>query len=202
MVAQGTASQGSLWAILLYDVAEQIRLDELRALLKIPPGPREPRFKHATPDYVRFEQPPLEQSVDPLQLESGERLHARLKYFDYGVLSVELELPFDLEWATLLERSSQWIGAPEIEKLATALAHRHAEAARPALTQPYKDWISEDYYIIHLRSAPLDAESLLAQRGPDIAQLVRGEMRALAASEREEALRASLAYYPSDLLVV
>jgi len=202
MIAQGTDSQGSLWAILLYDIAEQIRLEELRALLKIPPGPREPRFKHATPDYVRFEQPPLEQTVEPLQLESGESLRARLKYFDYGILAVELELPFDVAWGTLLERSARWIGAPEIEKMATALARRHAEAARPALTQPYADWISEDYYIIHLRSAPLDAESLLARCGPDIAQLVRGETRALSASEREEALRASLAYYPSDLLVV
>src|SRR5579862_1425191 len=198
MVAQGTASQGSLWAILLYDVAEQIRLDELRALLRIPPGPREPRFKHATPDYVRFERPPLEQVVEPLRLESGERLQARLKYFDYGILAVELELPFDLAWGTLIERSAQWIGAPEIEKLATTLARRHAESARPALTQPYTDWISEDYYIIHLRSAPLDAEALLARCGPDIAQLVRGETRPLSASEREEALRASLAYYPSD----
>ena len=203
MIAPGTDSQGSLWAILLYDIAEQIRLEELRALLRIPPGPREPRFKHATPDYVRFEQPPLEQTVEALRLESGERLQARLKYFDYGVLAVELELPFELAWATLLERSSRWIGATGDREVGHGPWRAGMpEAARPALTQPYSDWISEDYYIIHLRSAKLDAESLLAQCGPDIAQLVRGETRALSASEREEALRASLAYYPSDLLVV
>src|SRR5215470_4416284 len=139
-------TQGSLWAIFLYDVAEQIDLEALRSILRIEPAAREPRFKHPAPDYVRFERPPLEHSVTTPPLESGERVEARLKYFDYGVLLVELELPFQTEWATLLERSSRWIGSPEMEKLAGALARDHASRASSAFTQPNTDWLSEDYY--------------------------------------------------------
>jgi hypothetical protein len=194
--------QGSLWAILLYEVAEDIQLGKLRSILGVEPAAREPRFKHATPDYVRFEQAPLEQSATVLPLDSGEQLQARIKYFDYGVIAVELELPFEMSWDSLIERSSQWIGAPEIEKLAASLAHQHAEKAREAFTQPFPDWLTEDYYIIHLSSAPMDAEALLSECGDGIAQLVRGETRPLSAGERQEALKGSLSYYPSDVLVV
>ena len=43
--------KGSVMAMLLHDVCEEIRLDELRAML----GARraESTFKHATPEYVR-----------------------------------------------------------------------------------------------------------------------------------------------------
>jgi hypothetical protein len=195
-------TQGSLWAIFLYDVAEQIDLDALGSILHIDPSPREPRFKHPAPDYVRFDRSPLEHRVEVRAHEFGECLEARVKYLDYGVLTVELQLPFETTWVDLLERSSRWIGSPEIEKLAGSLAHEHSARARPAFTQPYAQFLSEDYYIIHIRSHTLDAAALQAQCGPQIAQLVRGETRALSATEREEALRASLSYYPSDLLVV
>jgi hypothetical protein len=195
-------TQGSLWAIFLYDVAEQIDLAALRAILRLEPAAREPRFKHPVPDYVRFEQPPLEHSASAPVLPSGERLEARVRYFDYGVIAVALELPFVTPWANLLERSSRWISTPDIERLAGALAREHGERARPAFTQPNPEWLSEDYYIIHLRSAPVDAETLQARCGAEIAQLIRGETRPLAASEREEALKATLSYYPEDLMVV
>lgn len=195
-------AHGSLWAILLYDIAEQIDLEQLRSIIGVPPPAREPRFKHPTPDYVRFERAPVEKCIEAPPLDSRERVQARIKYFDYGVLAVELELPFEVAWEQLIERSSRWIGSPEIERLAGSLAHEHADAASAALKQPNAEWISEDYYIIHLRTAPLDAARLLSECGGDIAQLVRGETRPLSAGEREEALKASLSYYPSDLLVV
>src|SRR4051812_18275536 len=106
-------ARGSLWALLLYDVAESIDLVKLRGLLGVPPTAREPRFKHPAPDYVRFEQPPLEHPIAVPALSSGERIEARIKYFDYGVMLVALELPFETVWEQLIVRSSQWIGAPE-----------------------------------------------------------------------------------------
>jgi len=42
---------------------------------------------------------------------------------------------------------------------------------------------------------------MLAERGEEIAQIVRGESRPLAESERREVLQSSLSYYPTDLLV-
>ena len=75
--ATGTSSmlKGSVMAMLLHDVCEEIRLEELRAML----GARraEPSFKHATPEYVRFEKPPVIGRSDSILLRTGETLGAR-----------------------------------------------------------------------------------------------------------------------------
>ena len=45
------------------------------------------------------------EAIDPLILESGERLQGQIgKYYDYGVSSVVFELPFSGEWETLVRR--------------------------------------------------------------------------------------------------
>jgi hypothetical protein len=51
-----TIMKGAVLGVILHDVCEEIRLEELRQIL----GARrvEPSFKHATPEYVRFEKPP------------------------------------------------------------------------------------------------------------------------------------------------
>jgi hypothetical protein len=200
--------RGSLWVLVLYDVAEQIHLDKLQSLVSAEPEPAQPRFKHPAPEYVRFERPPVVQNPEPLVSESGQQFRARIKYFDYGVASVELELEFDAGWDELVALSNRWIMAPEIERCTSELIRKRLEQVAPALHLPYSARLSEDYYIIHLREAlddegrPMSAPTLLATRGEQIAQIVRGESMPLSETERREVLQASLSYYPSDLLVV
>jgi hypothetical protein len=200
--------KGSFWVLVLYDVAEQIQLDKLRGIVGAEPPRREPSFKHPAPEYVRFERPPVVGYLDPVFLSTGEQFQCRIKYFDYGVISVELELSFETDWNELVRLSNRWIAAPEIEKCTGELVRLHLERARPALIQPYESRLSEDYYVIHLRDAqngdgvPLSASTMLATRGDQIAQIVRGESQALSEPERNEALQSSLSYYPNDMLVV
>ena len=82
--------KGSVLGVILHDICEEIRLEELREIL----GAKrvEPSFKHATPEYVRFEKPPVVERLDPVVLSSGETLSPQIKYYDYGVVSVILEL--------------------------------------------------------------------------------------------------------------
>jgi len=54
---------GSFHLLYLFDVAEEIRLDELRKILQIEKTGREPGFGHLAPSYVRFEYAPLEEVV-------------------------------------------------------------------------------------------------------------------------------------------
>ncbi len=110
----GTPLTGSLWILLLYDVCEEIDLDTLRALLRVQPR-REPSFRHPSPEYVRFERPPVVQPLEPIQLESGTFLQGELNYFEYGVVSIKLELPFQADWPQLTELSSRWMTATELE---------------------------------------------------------------------------------------
>ncbi|MEO8661231.1 MAG: hypothetical protein ABI693_22365 [Bryobacteraceae bacterium] len=202
------ACRGSFRALILFDVADGIDLKALRSILKVEPGQREPSFTRPAPNYVRFERPPLLEPLAPVYLASGHQFQGRVKYYDYGVLSVELEHYFDLDWHELVQLSSALVGAPEIEEIATGIALEHAKRVAPALTKPSVSWLNEDYYIVHLHEAydfagrTLDAPSMLDQNGDHIAMIVRGERNLLSDNERQEALRASLSYYPTDLIVI
>jgi hypothetical protein len=199
---------GTLRALLLFDIAEEIDLPPLRNLLGTGPGKREPAFRHPAPEYVRFERPPVIEHHGPCHTEAGEELQARIRYFDYGVASVELRKRFDTSWGGLIESANRWITSPELEGLAARLLHERLNGKREVLQRPYEVWISEDYYIIQLDPLTVSdhrvvtADELVQECGSRIAQIVRGEETSLSDAERQEVLQSSMSYYPTDLLVV
>jgi hypothetical protein len=202
---QSTLS-GSLRILLLFDVAEQIRMDQLRDILGAG-SQGQPPLKHTAADSVRYERPPLIENTGGVSAPGGETFRCRLKYFDYGVISVEMTLDFAGEWDDVMALSARWIESPEAERCASDVLKRHLERVRPALDQPYESWVSEDYQILHIREAldssgePLTASAMLGRWGDYIAQVVLGETTPLAESERERVLRSAMSYYASDLVV-
>jgi hypothetical protein len=194
---------GSVLVLILFDVCEEIRLDQLRQIL----GARtvDTSFKHMAPGYVRFQRPPVEEALEPLVLESGERLQGEIKYFDYGVVSVVFELPFCGDWNKLVQLSSRWVWDTNFESLATRIVKEKLERAAPALVKPYTtEWLREDYFIFHLReiAGSPSAADLLTAHGDFISQVVRGETQPLSDGERQEILQSRISYYPSDLAVI
>ena len=198
-----TTLRGSVLVLIQFDVCEEIRLDRLREIV----GARtleKISFKHQAPGYVRYQRPPVVEPIEPLTLESGEQLRGEIKYYDYGVLSVVFELPFTGDWDMLVKLGSRWVWDVDFEKHAERVAKKCLEQAAPALVKPYKDWLSEDYFIFHVREvvgSPSAAELIEAQ-GARIAQIVRGENAVLSDGERNEALQAKISYYPNDLTVI
>jgi hypothetical protein len=194
--------RGSVLVLIQFDVCEEIRLDVLRQLF--PSRSAEAKFKKA-PSYVRYQRTPVEETLEPLVLESGERLEGQIKYYDYGVVSLVFELPFSGGWDTLVELSSRWTSDTNFEKLAQRVVKQKLERAAPALIKPYKDeWLQEDYYIFHVREiegAP-SANELLNAHDAEIAQVVRGETAPLSDDERQEILLSRISYYPNDLAVI
>src|SRR5215469_13728057 len=104
---QDKTLQGSVLVLIQFDVCEEIRLDALRDII----GARrqDASFKHPAPGYVRYQNPPVVERVEPLVLESNERLDAQIKYYDYGVVSVVFELPFAGDWDTLVRLAGRWV---------------------------------------------------------------------------------------------
>jgi hypothetical protein len=194
---------GSVLVLIQFDVCEEIRLDQLRQIF----GARtleQPTFKHPAPGYVRYQRPPVVEPIEPLVLESGEQLQGQIKYYDYGVLSVVFELPFSGDWDTLVLLGSRWVSDVDFERHAARIARQKLERAAPALVKPYPDWLSEDYFIFHVREitgSPSAAE-LCASQGARIAQIVRGETAQLSDGERNEILQSRISYYPNDLAVI
>ena len=200
--------RGSLRALLLYDIAEEFDFGELRKLLGSQPPARSPGFKLPAPGYVRFERPPVLEGCDPIRLSTGESANARLRYFDYGVVSLEIELPFESDWPGLIALSNRWIEAGEVEQHGLKRLRESLSRVESAIRKPYSQWLDEAYYVVDLREvregsvAPLTGSQLIAQYGQEISQVIRGEMQALSEGEQKEVLAGSLSYYPSDLLVV
>ena len=194
--------QGSVLVLIQFDVCEEIRLNDLRDIF----GARrqEASFKHPAPGYVRYERPPVVERIEPLVLESGERLDGQIKYYDYGVLSVVFELPFSGDWDTLVRLASRWVWDTDFASLAQKIVKQKLERARPALVKPYDEWLNEDYFIFHVReiAGNPSASELLAAEGGRIAQIVRGENCSLSDGERQEILQSKISYYPNDLTVI
>jgi len=78
---------GSVLVLIQFDVCEELRLDQLQQSVNARTQPQ-PSMKHAAPAYVRYQRPPVIGPLDPVLLESGERLEGEVKYYDYGVASV------------------------------------------------------------------------------------------------------------------
>jgi hypothetical protein len=189
-------------------VAEAIHLDRLRSLRESsrpePPAGRVPPVPH----YLRFERPPVSEPIEPLRLDDGSYISGSAKYYDYGVVSIELELPFESEWDGLVPQSSRLIASTELENRSAEWLRAALARARPALLKPYDSWLTEDYQIVYLQETAgsdggkLSAAELLSSRAQEIAQLVRGEAVALSDVERTEVLQSSISYSQNDLLVV
>ena len=201
-ITQNKSLRGSVLVLIQFDVCEEIKLDALRDIF----GARrqEASFKHPAPGYVRFERAPVVEPVEPLILESGERLDVKIKYYDYGVLSVVFELPFSGDWDTLVRLASRWVWDTDFTSFAQKIVKQKIERARPALVKLYDSWLHEDYFVFHVRdiAGNPSASELLSTQGGRIAQIVRGENVPLSDGEQQEIMQSKISYYPNDLAVI
>jgi hypothetical protein len=199
--------KGSFRILFLYDVCEEIRTEQLRNLIG-GERRRDPAFHHPAPEYVRFERPPVVQQLGPVTLKSGGHFSAEVNYYEYGAVSVKLAQAFELDWPELVALSSKWIADPQLEAEALRLLRESLTRSAPALVRPNSEFLTEDYYIIHLHNQPgpdgvmrFRAAELIARHGSDIARIVRGEVAELSEEERREILSSQMSYFPEDLLV-
>jgi hypothetical protein len=197
---------GTLRVFHLFDIAEAIDLSRLHEVFGTRPSRREPAFRHPAPEYVRFERPPVMEPLEPTRTNDGLVASPRVRYFEYGVASVELQLNFAGSWEELVLFANHWISSSEMEGRAHTLLRERIPVVLPALRKPYEAWITEDYYIVQIDPIPrgqdiCPAHELLRNRGAEIAQIVRGECKPLAQAEQQDVLQSSMSYYATDLLV-
>src|ERR1700735_1773604 len=184
--------QGYFRVLSLFDIAEAIELEKLRALLGPEAAPRPPAFRHRTPDYSQTQPAPIVESVTGITLPTNEKLDARIKYYWFGVAVVELTAAFECDLDSLCNRSFRWMNAPEVEEAAEKLLHDHLDRFGPALVKASAKWLDEDYLIIDVESAKkpdgraATASELLDPYSDQITQLVRGEVVSLSTGRSEE----------------
>jgi hypothetical protein len=200
---------GTIRALFLYEIAEAIDIPALRTLLGADPAIREPSFRHPAPEYVRYERPSVIEHLGHCRLGSGLSVDVRVRYFEYGVASVELTTPFNGDWEELVRFVHNWITSAASESCASAKLRASLAHTRTALSKAHSsDLISEDYYIVQIDplvrpdGTQVPADNIIRECGAQIAQLVRGERLPLSTAEVADVLQSSLSYYPTDVLIV
>jgi hypothetical protein len=194
--------------LFLYDVAEAFDLAKIQGIIGTRGAPLRNVLPRRSPQYMHFANPPIEELAEPVTLASGEELACSIKYHAYAVAVVQLDVPFSCDWSKLLEQASRWMDSSQVEPLARGVLSRHLQRVTPAILKPNAEWLEESYLIVSVQSAQeadgstCSGAGLLATHRDEIAQLVRGESSPLSSKATEEALQASLSYYPSDLVVI
>jgi hypothetical protein len=196
-------ASGSMLVLIQFDVCEELRLDQLQQSVNARTQ-QQPSMKHAAPAYVRYQRPPVIGPLEPIVLESGERLEGEVKYYDYGVASVIYQLPFSGDWESLVNLASRWVWDIDFASHVEPVVRRKLEPVKSALVKPYEKWLSEDYFIFHVREATggPNAADLTRDHGAQIAQVVRGDRLLLSDTETREVLQSQVSYYAGDVAVI
>src|SRR5215472_15164326 len=200
--------RGRFRILFLYDVAESIDLERLRYLLGSRGGSAEHAFPRRTPEYVRFEQAPVVEPGEVVNVRGGVKAACPVKYYAFGVIVIQVEVPFDSDWKSLVEQSARWMDAPDVEPLMREMVRQRLDGIRPAVIRPTEVSLHESYLITEIHKIRDEegkqppAADLLSSRGEELVQLIRGETALLSPKSREETLNNSLSYYPSDLIVI
>jgi hypothetical protein len=119
------------------------------------------------------------------------------------VVSIALTRPFSGSWNDLVGVGQTFIESDELEQRAEAMCRTVVDRLRPVLTGLRTSFLAEDYlvYVVHELDRPQSAEELLAERGDQIAAMLRGERQPLSDQERATILRHRISYLTDDLVV-
>jgi hypothetical protein len=194
---------GTIHAYYSYDVAQSIQLGALRATMgpaatlaalsdKAPGAPR-----------LRYIQAPV--VVDGAALDEPviADFRVRVKFYDYGVMSLALTRPFAGSWTELVALGQDLIESEPLQAQADAACRRIVDRVAAFLAGTHASFLDEDYLVFAVTSLdpPMSAVELVELHGDDIAQLLRGERQKLSAQERDETLRHRLSYLAEDLVI-
>jgi hypothetical protein len=127
----------------------------------------------------------------------------RLKFYDYGVISLRLSFHAAGTWNDLISVVERARSDERVARFAEQTAERICDEYAQALDERHPPLI-EDYLIIEIDrfAESVDAESLIDDHAASLTSLLLGECKRLAASEAEEALRMRFSYHEDDLTIV
>jgi len=193
---------GQIVLFYLFDVSDTI---DLQVISRTIGGTTAAKLlpKQATPPYIQYEKPPLSFEGDVVGLAEVDGFKPRVRLYDYGVVSIALSRPFCGSWSGLVGLGQTLIESDEFEQRAEAMCQTIVERTRPALVGLRSKFVQEDYlaYVVNALDTPQPSDQLLAERGDQIAAMLRGERQALSDQEKTTILRHRISYLADDLVI-
>jgi hypothetical protein len=194
---------GSIHAFYLFDVAESIDLAAVSRALGERAATARLQDKAPGPPKLKYLQAPVVVDGAALDLAEVAGFRVRVKFYDYGVISLMLSRPFAASWSDLIRQGQDLIENEQLEDRALEACRAVVAQMTAALSQSRPGFLAEDYlaFVVTGLESPISADELMTQRGSDIAQLLRGERQPLSPQERDEVLRHRISYLADDLVV-
>ena len=195
---------GLVTGLFLFDVADTIRLDDVRAVAGDAAHDSRITAKRPAPMQVQYKPPPITFRAAAIGIDELPGFSTSFKVFEYGVISVALTQTFNGSWEQFIAAGAALMSGDQLEAAARRACKALVEKIRHAAAGLRQTFLSEDYFVFGVSqlTPPLDAHQLLRDRGGDIARLLRNERKPLSAEEREEVLRHRLSYLADDLAIV
>jgi hypothetical protein len=195
-------TSGAVRAYYLFDVADTIDLAKMSALAGDTRAPAALSLRPHAPPYLQFLVPPLVASLPEVDFD-GLRCSARLKLYEYGIVSVRCTFFLAGTWNDLTALTERARSDERIMRFAESTVARICDEYAHALDEPHPALI-EDYLIVEIErfGEAVDAETLLYDHSAALASLLLGERKSLSMTETEEALRTRFSYHEDDLTIV
>jgi len=196
-------TSGAVHVFYLFDVAQSVDLGKIRAMFGPTAATARLQDKSPGPTRIEYAQPPVVVDGDLFELETVDGFRTRVKFFDYGVVSLLLSRPFSGSWAEFIRVGQELIESDPLEAKATEMCRRIVRRAGPAFAGERPTLLNEDYlvFVVSAEDHPTSAVHVLEEHGDDLAQLLRGERQTLSRQEKDEVLRHRLSYLADDLVV-
>ena len=194
---------GAVRAFYLFDVADTVDLAALRTVEGEGVTPADiPLRAHQSSSYLQFPAPPLVARLADGTID-GLAYTVRVKFFDYGVISLRYSFPLSGAWNELEAAARRLRRNEQLLAHASATVARICDELADALDDQHTPLI-EDYLVIDIdRFEPrIEAERLLHDHSEALANILLGETSSLSAGEIEESLRTRFSYYDDDLTIL
>jgi len=193
----------------LHDVGYAIHLDRASEHLA-PSAPERLRPVRGQAQAIQIPNPPVTVALGTHSIAiAGETrtvdLSARI--FDFGVVSLRARLVASpaMPWSAFANLGVEIASAPAWGELFEGVLARLVERIRPAIDRAGRAPVNEDYVVFRVSRIEDAAGARLgpdALRDEDIARLLLGERRPLAAAARREMLSSRFSYFEDDLAVL
>jgi hypothetical protein len=202
---QGALLTGTVHVHIAFDWGEEVDFARVHGM--VPAEVHRLSRRRRTPASIAYRPPPLSFALDEIPLELPEIgaavATAEATVFDFGAVSVALQIPFRLEAESLSRFASYSAETVPMVEAARAAVEPLYRKLLPAIEQPTWSQLSEEYFVFQFPPGPPlpSSSELLATRTGWLARLVRMESGSLSDQEVHDALRLNLSYSPDDLFI-
>ncbi len=205
MLKDDAILHGTLHVFVAFDWGDELDLDAARRLL--PAESQDLARRRRTPSSIAYRPAPLRYPLmmPPVDLPELGAVSAVAEaiVFDFGGISVSLQIPFELSCAAL-SRLAGFLSDPQpLVEAARSACSGLFEQLKPAIQQAAWSPLGEEYFVFQL---PPDHQlqepaKLLDENAAWLAGLVRLESESLSRDEIDLALQSHISYSPHDLLL-